>query len=170
MRRVAVLLMLIPAVQFHAASAGAIADQFGHGYGGMAWATPLASLVGMLPGGDHYFSSLAGERLYTVKNDDPLFGIPREGMRIQYHFGKTNRLRDVAVIVPYERREQLLASLVSMFGSYNNPVTIGRTIIYAWPQDHGIWVAVRASVDATNGILELWIDHEPQDVPGTQSK
>jgi len=97
MRCIAVLLALW--AMSPAACAGAIAN-IKLGYGGVSWNTPLVSLVGMLPGGDDYFSTAPGERLYTLRNDDPLFGVPREGMRVQYHFGKGNGVEYIAVSVP----------------------------------------------------------------------
>jgi hypothetical protein len=168
MRCIAVLLAL--GAMSQAACAGAIANQFKLGYGGVAWNTPLVSLVGMLPGGDHYFSTAPGERVYTLRNDDPLFGVPREGMRVQYHFGKGNGVDYIAVAVPYERREQLLGSLISLFGPYANAVPKSAATIYAWPRDHDIVMAVRASQNPTNGILEFWLYHASQEVGGSPSK
>jgi hypothetical protein len=140
-----------------AVCAAAIADQFGSGYGGVKWGTSVASLVGMLPGGDHFFSAPPGERAYMVRNDDMLFGVPRDGMRIQYYFGDDNGVDWIAMGIPYERREQLLGSLVSLFGSYAVTRTEGVAIRYVWPTDHGITMSVRASRDPTNGILEFWV-------------
>ncbi|MEP7244896.1 MAG: hypothetical protein ABI885_14620 [Gammaproteobacteria bacterium] len=151
MRRI-ILLLLLGAMS-HAACVGAIANQFGPGYGGVAWGTPLVTLVGMLPSGDHYFSTAPGECVYTVRNDDPLFGVPREGMRVQYHFGKGLGVEYIAISVPYERREQLLGSLISLFGPYAKAVPKGTATIYAWPRDRDIAMGVRASKDPANGIL-----------------
>ena len=74
--------------------AGPITDEFRVGYDGIPWGTSLADLVGTLPDGHHYFAvtSTAGERDYEVINDEPLLGVPRKGMSVQYGIGKWNTL------------------------------------------------------------------------------
>jgi hypothetical protein len=141
---------------------GPVATQFGSGYGGITWNTSLDSLVGMLPGGEHHFSTSPGRRVYIVTNDDPLFGVPRPGMSVAYHMGKANVVEYIGITVPYERREQLLGVLLSLFGSYTRTtVNQGLVAIYSWPVDNGIALAVRASVNPTNGILEFGVARLP---------
>lgn len=139
------------------ALAGPIDDQFAAGVGGIPWGTRLHDLVAMRPGGDHDFSTAPGERSYALLDDEPLFGIPRPGTRIQYHFGKRNEVRSVSIGVPYERREQLLGQLLASFGQYGKPVTIGTAIGYYWPADRRCRISVRASREPKNGILEFWV-------------
>jgi hypothetical protein len=137
--------------------AGPIDDQFTAGVGGVSWGMKLDELIGIRPGGDHYFSTAPGERAYTVMDDEALFGIPRQGMRIQYHFGKDNGVRSIAIGVPYERREQLLGALLLLFGQCQKPYVEGTAVHYDWPSDQRVWLGVRASRNPTNGILELWV-------------
>ncbi len=138
---------------------GPIAARFESGYEGIAWGTSLTNLVGIYPDGEHYFSTAPGERCYMVQNAYPLFDVPRPGTRIQYHLGKEGGVEEVAIGVPYERRDQLLGTLLSLFGSYSAPRTVGNAVIYQWPRDNHIAISVRASKNPTNGILEFWIQH-----------
>lgn len=139
------------------ALAGPIDDQFAAGVDGIPWGTKLHDLVAIRPGGDHYFSTAPGERMYTLLDDEPLFDIPRAGTRIQYQFGKSNEVRSVAIGVPYERREQLLGQLLALFGQYEKPVTRGTALHYYWRADRRCRIAVRASREPRNGILEFWV-------------
>lgn len=139
--------------------AGPIAMQFNSGYDGVFWGTSLTKLVGMFPNGEHYFSTAPGERGYMVQTDDPLFDVPRTGMRVQYHLGTDGGVEHIAIGLPYERRDQLLGTLLSMFGAYSTTRTVGTAVIYQWPRDNRIIISVRASKDPTNGILEFWIAH-----------
>ncbi len=140
------------------AHGGSIATQFSGGYGGVSWGTSLDSLVGMLPGGEHHFSTSPGERAYIVENGDLFFGIPRSGMNIVYHMGKGNVVEDIEIGFPYERRDQLIGVLLSLFGAYTQTVVNqGLAVIYLWPRDNGITVTVRASTNPTNGILEFGV-------------
>jgi hypothetical protein len=137
---------------------GPVAAQFSSGYGGVAWGTPLDSLVGVLPGGEHHFSTSPGERVYIVRNDDPLFGVPRQGMSVAYHMGKGNVVEYIGIAVPYERRDQLLGVLLSLFGPYTRTaVNQGTAAIYSWSIDNGIAMAMKASANPTNGILEFGV-------------
>jgi hypothetical protein len=140
------------------AHGGAIATQFSSGYGGVYWGTSLDSLVGVLPGGEHHFSTSPGERAYIVKNSDPFFGVPRSGMNIVYHMGKGDVVEGIEIAFPYERRDQLLGVLLSLFGAYTQMVVNqGLAVIYRWPHDNGITVTVRTSTNPTNGILEFGV-------------
>jgi hypothetical protein len=141
------------------ALAGPIDDQFAAGVGGVPWGMKLAELIAIRPGGDQYFSTSAGERVYTIADDEPLFGIPRPGMRVQYHFGKQNEVRSIAVGVPYERRDELLGQLLLLFGRHFAPTTTVAAIDYDWPADRRVLVGVRASRDPQNGILEFWVGY-----------
>jgi hypothetical protein len=148
--------LLVLSLAAKVAFAGAIADQFSSGYGGVPWGMTLNSLVGLLPGGDHYFSIASG-RIYSLRNSDPLFGVPRENMRVQYYLGADNGVEGIAVAVPYERREQLLGVLIGLFGAYARTASQPSAIIYTWRPDHDIIMNVRASREPTNGILEFWL-------------
>jgi hypothetical protein len=88
-------------------AAGPIEAQFGSGYEGVSWGMSLTKLVGVFPDGEHYFTTAPGERGYMVRNNDPIFGVPRAGTRVQYHLGKDGGVEIIAVGVPYERRDQL---------------------------------------------------------------
>jgi hypothetical protein len=139
--------------------AGPIADQFESGYGGVSWGLPLAKVVGMVPGGDHYFSSAPGHREYSVRNDEPFLGVPRPGTRIQYSLGTDGGVESIAIGFPYERREELLGALYSQFGRPAKVNEVGSAIIYRWAMDRDVGIALRASRDPQYGILELWIEH-----------
>lgn len=139
------------------AIAGAVDDEFAAGVRGVPWGTTFDELIAIRPGGDQYFSTAPGERCYTVADDDPLYGIARPGMRMQYHFGKNNRVTSIGIGVPYERREQLLSELLLAFGPYRKPYVYGTAIHYDWPATQRAQIGVRASRDPKNGMLELWI-------------
>jgi hypothetical protein len=132
-------------------------DEFAAGVRGVPWRMTLDELIAVRPGGDHYFSTALGEHCYIVADDEPLYGIPRPAMRMQYHFGKDNRVTSIAIGVPYERREQLLSELLLSFGPYRKPRVYGTAIYYDWPPARRAQIGVRASRDPQNGILELWI-------------
>jgi hypothetical protein len=137
---------------------GPVAAQFNSGYEGITWGTSLDSLVGVLPGGEHHFSTSPGQRVYIVRNDEPLFGVPRQGMSVAYYMGKGNVVDYIGITVPYERRDQLLGVLLSLFGPYTRTaVNQGMAAIYSWPIDNGITMAVKASANPTNGILEFGV-------------
>jgi hypothetical protein len=138
---------------------GPIADQFAWGYDGVKWGLPLADLVGMMPEGDHYFSTAPGNRVYTVKNDAPLLGVPRAGTRVQFHLGADGGVESIAVGIPYDRREQLLGALISQFGTYSIKRDVGVVTYFRWPQDQQVRITVRVSRDPRYGIAEFWIDH-----------
>ncbi|HXJ40693.1 MAG TPA: hypothetical protein VNH18_15540 [Bryobacteraceae bacterium] len=153
----------------HQSKAGPIAAQFGSGYEGVYWGTSLTKLVGMFPDGEHYFSTSPGERVYLVQNNYPIFDVPRTGTRVQYHLGKDGGVEYIAIGVPYERRDQLLGTLLSLFGSYSAPRTVGTAVIYHWPRDNQVTISVRASKDPTNGILEFWVSHVDTSKPTAPS-
>ena len=142
-----------------AATAGPIADQYSAGYNGIKWDLPLADLVGMLPQGEHLFSTSPGHRVYVVVNDDPILGVPRAGMRMQYALGKNGGVESIAMGVSYERRDELLGALISQFGAYATKYEIGTTFRYDWKPDQNVQIAVRVSKDPRYGIAELWILH-----------
>lgn len=146
------------------ACAGPIAEQFALGYGGVSWGLSLPNLVGMIPGGDHYFSTAPGHREYTVRNDEPFLGVPRAGTRMQYGFGTDGGVEFIALDFPYDRRDQLLGALYAQFGRYARVNEVGGAIIYTWAQDGDIRMTVRASRDPQFGILEFWIRHVTPDL------
>jgi len=149
---------------------GPIADYFLSGYGGVAWGTSLTNLVGVLPQGEHHFSTAPGERVYIVRNDEPLLGVPRLGTTIQYHLGKDGGVEAIAVDVPYERRDQLMGTLLSLFGGYATQRVVGSAISYYWTSDHGISLSTRSSQSPKNGILEFWISRISNDKASTRTK
>jgi hypothetical protein len=75
----------------------------------------------------------------------------------------------IAFGIPYERRDQLLGTLISLFGSYAATRVVGTAIIYRWPPDSGVALVVRVSKDPNNGILELWVSRISSDKPGSRS-
>ena len=97
------------------------------------------------------------QKKLNLPDDEPLFGIERRGMRIEYTFGKNNEVRSVALGVPYAMREQLLGQLMSMFGRYWEHTADPIANHYYWPVDERVGIAVRASRDPKNGILEFWV-------------
>jgi hypothetical protein len=139
------------------AIAGAVDNEFAAGVRGVPWETTLDELIAIRPGGDQYFSTAPGERCYIVADDEPLYGIARPTMRMQYHFGKDNRVTSIAIGVPYDRREQLLGELLLAFGPYRKPYVYGTAIHYEWPSAQRARIGVRASRDPNNGMLEFWI-------------
>jgi hypothetical protein len=142
---------------------GPITDEFLGGYGGIPWGTSLADLVGTLPGGHHYFgvTSTAGQRTYDVINDEPLLGVPRKGMRVQYGIGKWNTFDIVGVNVPYERRDELLGVLISRFGNYSKRAQVGASTYYGWPQENCLQMSLRASTSPNYGILQFVVSNPP---------
>ena len=137
---------------------GIIDDQFAAGIGGIPFGTKLDDLIAIRPGGDQHFSTAPGHRCYFLDDDEPLFGIERRDMRVQYHLGKNNEVRSIGLGVPYAMREQLLGQLMATFGRYweFSPEPTARN--YYWPADKRVRISVRASRDPKNGILEFWVD------------
>jgi hypothetical protein len=160
------ILIATPAIAW----AGAIYDQFGSGYEGVRWGLPLTDLVGMMPDGDHYFSTAPGQRDYAVKNDAPLLGVPRSGTRVQYHFGKGGGVESIAVGIPYDRYQQLLGALISQFGRYSQTTEVGSITYYLWKQDQQIQIAVRVTKDPRYGIAEFGIIHVTSSTPGASKR
>jgi hypothetical protein len=143
------------------AFAGDIDDQFAAGMGGIPFGMKLDDLIAMRPGGDQHFSTSPGHRTYILDDDEPLFGIERRGMRVQYHLGKNNEVLAVALGVPYAMREQLLGQLMAMFGRYWESSSEPTVVNYNWGADKRVYVSVRASKDPKNGILEFWVRVTP---------
>ena len=158
-------ILVIAAVGFlcQTAFGGPITDEFRGGYGGIPWGSSLADLVGTLPDGHHYFAvtSTAGERNYDVINDEPLLGVPRRGMSVQYGIGKWNTVDIVGVNVPYERRDELLGVLISRFGNYSKRAQVGASTYYEWPQENCLRMTLRASTSPSYGILQFVISNPP---------
>ena len=100
----ALALACVSLVSTAPAFAGAIDDQFAAGLGGIPFGTKLNDLIGMRPGGDQHFSTAPGGRCYHLDDEDPLFGIERRGMRIEYSLGKNDDVYSVALGVPYAMR------------------------------------------------------------------
>ena len=142
-----------------AACGGPISDQFGSGYEGVRWGLPLADLVGMMPDGDHYFSTAEGHRAYSVKNDAPILGVPRLGARVLYHIGKDGGVESINIGIPYERYQELLGVLMSQFGRYTQTREVGNITYYYWKQDQQILIAVRVTKDPRYGIADFGINH-----------
>jgi hypothetical protein len=141
--------------------ADSVDDHFAAGMGGVAWGMTLDDLIAIRPGGEGRFSTAEGERSYSVLDDEPLFGIPRPGMRIQYHLGTDNDVRYIAIGVPYEQREQLLSELLMLFGRYRIEKQ-GIHIRYVWVPERHVQISVRATLEPKNGILEFWAVSLPQ--------
>jgi hypothetical protein len=158
-----ILLTAIIGIQCQTAFGGPITDEFRGGYGGIPWGTSLVNLVGTLPGGQHFFAvtSTAGERLYKVANDEPLMGVPRQGMNVDYGLGKWNTVDVVGINVPYERRDELLGVLISRFGNYSKRIQVGASTYYEWPQEICLRMSLRASTAPNYGILQFVISNPP---------
>lgn len=155
MRKITTLVLLLALSP--TAAPGPIDDQFGNGFGGVPWGMKLDDLIALIPGGDQYFSTADGERSYSVLNEDPLFEVPRPGMRIQYHFGIDGGVQFIGIALPYERREELLGALYTQFGRYAKMEVVGTSIRYSWYGGRRVGITVKASRDARNGILEFWL-------------
>lgn len=136
---------------------GGLTSQFGSGYGGIAWGTSLNELVAQKPGGDQMFANGAGERLYAVPNEEPLFGISRTGMKVYYALDKGNEVRGAWIMFPYKLRERLLGMLNISFGPVQSTRVKGIRTIYYWPQDNGMTLTLEATLDPSYGILALTI-------------
>lgn len=150
--------------------AGSIADQFGFGYGGVRWGLPLTDLVGMMPEGEHYFSTAPGGREYTVRNDVPLLGVERAGTRVQYGIGKDGGVEFIGIGISYDRHQEVLSVLISQFGPYAIAKDIGLVTYYTWRQDQGVVITLRVSRDPRYGIAEFWIEHLPSTSPAAKAK
>jgi hypothetical protein len=153
-----------------ASFAGPMAAQFRSGFGGVAWGTSLTNVVGVLPEGDHHFSTAPGHRVYFARNDEPILGVPRAGTRVQYHLGENGGVEMIGVEVPYERRDQLVGAAVSMFGAYASARAVGGVTIYRWPADDGITIEIRCSTEPRFGILEFWINRSQPNGVAVRSK
>jgi hypothetical protein len=82
------------------------------------------------------------------------------GVQMALHFGKDNQVGSIAFGMPYERREQLLAELLLLFGPYQKTVERETALIYVWPAHGRLRIAVRATREPKNGILEFWVENE----------
>ena len=89
---------------------------------------------------------------------------------MQYQPGKNGGVESIAICVAYERRDQLIGTLMSLFGGYSASATVGTAVMVQWPQDEQIPIGVRASKNPTNGIAEFWISHIETKRLATQSK
>ena len=138
---------------------GPISEQFGRGYEGVRWGLPLADLVGMIPEGDHYFASTPGQRVYTVRDDAPLMGVPRSGNRVEYFLGKDGGVESICIAIPYDRHQQLLGALISQFGRYSQTIEVGDITYYYWRQDQQILISVRVTKNPRYGVAEFGINH-----------
>jgi hypothetical protein len=139
------------------AHGGAIADNFGSGFSGIAWGASLDTVVGVFPNGDHVFSTTPGQRAYSVKDDQEIFGVPRQGHSILYGFGEQDEVVVVAASFPYERRDQLLGTLIATFGADAQQSARGQQVRYDWHSDAGVAVSVVASKKPKHGIVWLCI-------------
>ena len=149
---------------------GPIADQFSPGYEGVRWGLPLADLVGMLPEGEHYFSTAPGQRNYSVRNDLPFLGVPRNGMRVQYGFGKDGGVEWIGIAIPYDRYQQLLGALIVQFGPYATTQDVGLIRYFRWRPDQGVLITLRVTRDPRYGIAEFWIGRQPDTLGKVRTK
>ncbi len=106
-----------------------------------------------------------GGRVYIVASDEPIWSVPRTKQTTQYHLGKNGGVEEIALSIPYERREELLSALISQFGVYARSFEVGSTIHYDWTRDHDVEIAVRVSKDPRYGIAEFWIAHYSNSSP-----
>jgi hypothetical protein len=95
-----------------------------------------------------------------VPGAEPLLGVPRDGMTVEYGLDKDDRVSVVGVNFAYERRDQLLGALISQFGAYSGKGVKGTTTWYAWPIDRGLRMSVHVSTSPLFGILELVISRK----------
>jgi hypothetical protein len=136
-------------------NAGALARDFGSGYEGVAWGDSLEDLVKLHPGGDHFFAFGAGTRDYALPDERPIFGIPRNRMRVRYFLDDTNSVVSVGLTFPYDQRQKLLGALVLTYGPYRRTTTKGISATYLWTRDDGVGLSVVETFDPSFGILVL---------------
>jgi hypothetical protein len=155
MRRIllALLIGMVPLTS----GAGAISRQYASGFESVSWGDSLAELVAKHPGGDHFFAYGGGQRVYSVPDETPIFGIARSHMRAYYFFDETDSVVSVSVVFPYEQRTKLLGALTVSFGPYKQMYTKGISTFYTWPSDDGTAIIVEATLDPSYGIVRLGI-------------
>jgi len=137
------------------AVAGPIADDYRSGVLGTPWGASLESVVGVYPVGDHLFSTAPGQRSYWVKDDQPLFDIPRDELGILYSFDKENRLLGVSIAFSSERIDQLLGALTVRYGAWTRVAPEGVHKYYDWRPDADIQLQVDTTVAGSYGITWL---------------
>jgi len=147
-----------------AAFAGPIADRFASGVLGMQWGSSLDFVVGVLPQGDHVYGTSRGNRGYVVKDDQDFLGVVRGGHNIVYWFDENDRLESVTLSFPYERKDELLGALVSLSGHAGRQGTSGRSRVSAWRDHDGMWISLKTTFDAKNGIAWLQIDRPERSI------
>lgn len=151
MSRAALFLFLLTCVS--ASQAGPIYEQFGAGALGVPWNSSIDAVIGSLQPGDHVFATTPGHRAYWVKDDQTLWGVPRQGHGILYGFGEKNELVSAAISFPYERKEQLLGTLIYLFGASERDGTKGSQRWYQWQCDGGVKISVWTSAKSAHGVL-----------------
>ena len=150
--------LLALALCCQSALADPVADRFAAGVLGMQWNASLEWVVAVRPEGEHFYATSKGERGYTVEDDQEFMGVARRGQRIRYWFDENDKVESISLSFPYERKEELLGSLVSAFGYQGYKVTHGRTQLIAWRGHNGIVVLWMATIDPSHGIAWLQID------------
>jgi hypothetical protein len=138
--------------------AGPIADRFAAGVLGMPWGSPLDSVVGVLPEGDHSYAwPPPGDRGYFVKDDEEFMGVARRGHKVGYWFDDGDRLKSVTFSFPYERKEELRGALIAAFGPSSAKVIRGRSEVVGWRDENGMWMVLKTTLDSKHGIAWLGI-------------
>jgi hypothetical protein len=139
------------------AGAGPIADQFQGGFNGATWASSIDSLVGMFPPGEHVFATTPGGRAYWIKDQTPLLNVPRDGQSILFGFNEQDLLESITLGFAFDRKEQVLGTLISAFGAATSSGFKGTKSFNCWKPDAKIALCFWASKEAKHGISWLTI-------------
>lgn len=135
------LRLLLVFLFFHpTAYAGAIGGLFSDGVFGLPWGSKLADVREAFPGGKE--DSAHGITRYTVKDGRLLFKIPRQpGNELHFAFDAHGGMNGVSIEFPANGVEsfgQLLNSLTTYFGPYENLPNSAGAVSVRWPTDQGV--------------------------------
>ena len=154
MLRFAAVLLLCGTCQ--SADADTLKEVFGRGVLGVPWGASLTDVVGTYAQGDHVFAVTPGCRAYWVKDGQTFLAVPRERNGVLFGFDKHNRVAIVTVAFPFERKDELRATLTSVFGlpavaNGNSPAQ------YYWRSLEGMSASVTEFGEADQRIVWLTI-------------
>jgi hypothetical protein len=139
------------------ASAGPLKESFGRGVLGIPWGTSLTGVVAVYPQGDNMFALTQGCRAYWVKDGQIFLGVPRESSGVLFAFDKSNHVSSVEVAFPFERKEEIRGTLISLLGTPATRILpIGATQ-YSWRSPDGFAAVVTEFGEGTQRIIWLSI-------------
>jgi hypothetical protein len=149
------ILVSLLLVLSNAAVSGPISEQFRGGVNGAAWGASIDDVVGMFPPGDHVFANTRGERAYWVKDGLSFLNVPRDGQGTLFGFNESDVLSSVTLGFQYERKDQVLGALISVFGAPDRTGTQGTKNFSCWKADAKIDVCFWVTRQAKHGISWL---------------